>query len=108
MSERNESQDDRESGVAFGEELSDALDAYEYPISLEKLLAEHGDASVDLVDGAEPLREILGPLGEETYESKDGVRQSVLTMVDSDAVGREEYSDRGDSTDLGDESDESV
>ncbi|MFD1589126.1 hypothetical protein ACFR9U_19280 [Halorientalis brevis] len=108
MSERNESQDDRESGVAFGEELADALDAYEYPISLEELLAEHGDASVDLVDGSEPLREILGPLGEETYESKGGVRQSVLTMVDSDAVGREGYSDRGDSTDLDDESDESV
>lgn len=108
MSDSNDGEDDRESGVTFSDELSDALDAYEYPISLEELLADHGDATVDLVDGSEPLNEILGPLGAETYDSKDGVRQSVYTMVDSDAVGREGYSDRGDSTDLGDDTDESV
>jgi hypothetical protein len=37
----------------------------------------------------------MEPVEEKTYQDADGVRQDIFNFVGSDAVGRENYSDRG-------------
>jgi hypothetical protein len=84
----------REQGVEFGS-LDDELAAADYPMSKEELLERHGDRELELEDGSQTLREVLEPLGETTFESADDVKQSVMSMVSDEAIGRKKYSDRG-------------
>lgn len=95
------SDDDRESGVAFGD-LAEALEAHEYPADLEELLAEHGDATVGLESGDRTFAEVMEPMREAddgtTFESADEVRQAVFNLVGDEAVGRRGYTDRGGSS----------
>lgn len=100
-SESDASVDTRKLGVEFGE-LTEELASHDYPATGEELVAAYGDYELDLPGGSETFREILGKRRSETgddedirFESADEVQQSVLNMVDSDAVGREGYSDRG-------------
>lgn len=90
--------DSREMGVEFGN-LREELSTEEYPIGREALLEEYGESEIETESGSQSLQSILGGQEEETgtheYESADAVEQSVLNMVGSGAVGREEYSDRG-------------
>lgn len=90
-------QDDREGGIDFGE-ADDALAAASYPLTLDELLADHGDAELTMGDEITTLREVLEPLGEEEYESAEEVRQAVFNMVDREAVGRQRYTDRGEAS----------
>ena len=83
----------RRVGVEFGA-LDQRLETHDYPTSTAELLEAHGDVEVGLQNGTEPLSEILGLLGDETYRSADGVRRDVVTLVGEDAVGRKHYSDR--------------
>ncbi|WP_049971690.1 DUF5789 family protein [Haladaptatus cibarius] len=85
--------EDREMGVELGE-LADKLDEHDYPASSDDLVEEYGDYEIEYSNGSERFEEVIGPLNE-TYESADGVRQSILNMADSEAVGRQRYSDRG-------------
>lgn len=105
----SEPDDDRQHGVAFGD-LNADLTREEYPVSKTDLVAAHGDREIDLPDGSTTLREAI-----EGYEPVDGefedaeaVRAAVLNMVDSDAVGRENYSDRGGESEATDDPEESV
>lgn len=97
--------DTREQGVEFGE-LKGELDAHAYPTTGEELLAAYGDFEIGLTGGSTTLGEVLGGRhdeqgGEEVrYESADDVHQSILNMVGSDAVGRENYTDRGGSQEM--------
>lgn len=91
----------REAGVEFGE-LKEKLASHEYPTTGDELVEEYGDFELELPGGSETFGEILGKRrstdGDDDdlqYESPDEVHQMVLTMVGSDAVGREGYSDRG-------------
>jgi len=84
---------ERTLGVDLGE-LSEELDDHEYPVSADDLVEEYGDHEIELENGSETVRSVLGPLNED-YESADDVRQSIVGMVDSEAVGRQRYSDRG-------------
>ena len=86
--------DTREQGVEFGP-LMDDLEAETYPQEKDELLATYGDREVDLQDGAETLNDILGPLGGKTYESAEDVIQDVIGNVSTEAVGRDNYTDRG-------------
>jgi hypothetical protein len=93
--------DTREMGIDFGD-LESELQSLEYPVTREALLEEYGDAEIETSGGSETLQSILGGQEMETsgsesheYESADAVHQSVLNMVGSEAVGREDYSDRG-------------
>ena len=96
--ESNENhEDDREQGIDFGE-ADDAIDAASYPLTLDELLADHGDAELTMGDETTTLREVLGPLGGEEYESAEEVRQAVFNMVDREAVGRQRYTDRGEAS----------
>lgn len=105
----DETDDNREQGVDFGS-LADELERLEYPVENGELLEEYGDRELDLESGSQTLRTVLGPQEGTTYESADGVRQAVFTMVGDGAVGREGYSDRGETgrDDPDDEADESV
>lgn len=103
----DQSEDSREMGVEFGS-LAEELEAEEYPIGKEELLDTYGDEELEMENDTQTLREVLGPLGQDEFGSADEVRQSVLNMVGDEAVGRKNYSDRGDETDVGEEDDESV
>jgi len=87
--------DSRELGVEFGP-LADELAEVEYPIEKEQLLEEYGSYELELEEENITLSEVLGPLGEVTYDSPEEVEQSVIGNVDDEAVGRKHYSDRGD------------
>jgi hypothetical protein len=91
---RNESPDaHREVGVEFGE-LAARLDDHEYPATARELTAAYGEYELRYSGGSEQFSATLGPL-EDTFESADEVRQSVLNGVGQTAVGRKAYTDRG-------------
>lgn len=92
--------DDSETGegVSF-EELGPVLDDVEFPITADELVERHGDVELDRTN-AEPitLEELFDFMGDDTFESEDGVRQMVMAQMPRDSVGRSGYSDRGGST----------
>jgi hypothetical protein len=90
--------EDRQMGIELGE-VNDALESHDYPASAEELTDEYGDREIDLPNGSKTFGEVLEPFENETYESAEEVRQSVFNMIGSEAVGREDYSDRGLATD---------
>ncbi|MFC7770871.1 MULTISPECIES: DUF5789 family protein [Salinirubellus] len=103
----DQNDDSREQGVEFGS-LAEELEEEAYPIGKEELLDTYGDEEIVLEDDTQTLREVLEPLGEDEFESADDVRQSVMTMVGDEAVGRKNYSDRGGETDSPESDEESV
>lgn len=84
----------REHGIEFGTLPAD-LDDESYPLTHERLLSRYGDYEIGLPDSDVPLHEILAPETEQEYENPESVRQTILTLVGADAVGRAGYSDRG-------------
>ena len=93
----DDSEKRREQGVEFGP-LGEELEAESYPVTVEELLGEYGDSTIELEDGSMTLSEVLQVENERTFEDSEAVRQAILAMVDSEAVGRDEYSDRGGTT----------
>ena len=89
---------DREMGVELGD-LNDDLESHEYPASTDELVEKYGDHEFELPGGTETFREALGPLEDESYESAQEVRQMIYNMLGSEAIGREDYSDRGSAPD---------
>lgn len=94
-------EDTREQGIEFGR-LKGELAAHEYPTTGEELLAAYGDFELGLPGGSSTLEEVLGKRhsvewGDDDirYESAEDVHRSIQNMVGSDAVGRENYTDRG-------------
>ena len=89
--------DDRTLGVEFGD-LADDLEAHEYPTTVEELVDEYGDRELELPGGEERFDQVLEPYSQEPdqqFNDVGEVRQAVLNMVGSDAVGQPRYSDRG-------------
>lgn len=91
----------REQGVELGD-LDDDLATHDYPATAQELLDAYGEREIDLVDGTKRFGVVLAPYihetegeDQETFDSAEEVRTAVLNLVGSDAVGREEYSDRG-------------
>lgn len=104
----DDSEESRQQGVELGA-LDGELAAHEYPTDADALVDEYGDFEIDLPGGSQRLEDVLGLVEEDTSEYADAeeVRQAIYTFVGSEAVGREEYSDRGGSTpDEGDDEDE--
>ena len=94
----------REQGIEFGH-LYQALEDHDYPTTRDELVAEYGDHELDTGGGSESFATVLKQLGNETgddqtyqFESAEEVRQAVFNLIGSEAVGRQEYSDRGDTT----------
>lgn len=101
---------DREEGVNFTD-INPVLEGIEYPITMEEFVAQHGDHSIERTN-ADPItvRELFEGTGEDTFESAEEVRQSLLNLMPAESVGRQRYSDRGGSQSNGaeDGGDESV
>lgn len=93
----NDSDDTRQQGIEFGELIGELKDE-SYPLSHETLLSRYGDRELGLFDNQVPLSEVLLPDEEQEYEDMESVKQAVFNMVDDDAIGRKEYSDRGGSS----------
>jgi len=93
QSMRDETDSDREQGVEFGD-LEDDLERQDYPVSTAEILENYGDRTLEFSDGTETLEGVLGPLND-TFQDAGEVKQAIFTMVDSEAVGREGYTDRG-------------
>lgn len=92
--------DDREQGIDFGD-LEDELESHDYPVAKDDLVEEYGDRELDLPEGSTTFGEILDGYEptDGDFESADDVRSAVMNMVGDDAVGPEDYSDRGTGTD---------
>jgi Ca2+-binding EF-hand superfamily protein len=86
---------DREEGVDFTD-LVPVLEELTYPVTKSEFVEEHGDRTIDRTN-AEPIsvRALYEDMGEETFESTEAVRQSILNYMPRDSVGRARYSDRG-------------
>lgn len=99
------SDDTRTRGVELGP-LADDLESESYPMETAEVIDEYGDRDLELQEGDATVRDLLEPQGETTYDSAREVKQSLLNMVGTDALGRDGYSDRGVGT-RGEEEDES-
>jgi hypothetical protein len=67
---------------------------HSYPATTTELIADYGDSEITLPNGTETVGEILGRMGDETYENSEAVSQALLTGVSHKAIGRRFYSDR--------------
>lgn len=91
----SESPQRRESGVDFGA-LEEELESHDYPSTGEELVDQYGTETLGLPNGETTFGDVLqGYRSNDQFESAYEVRQAVFTMVGTDAVGREQYSDRG-------------
>jgi hypothetical protein len=87
---------DRTEGVDFTD-VDPILEDASYPITVDDLVSEHGDATVERTN-ADPIsiRDLLGEMdGDTSFESADGARETMLTMMPQDSVGEPGQSDRG-------------
>ncbi|PSP54941.1 hypothetical protein BRC82_08045 [Halobacteriales archaeon QS_1_67_19] len=98
--------DDRELGLDFSN-VEDDLESEDYPVSADELLDRYGDREIGMSGGSESFREVLVTGGDETFESPDEVKQTVLNRVSQNAVGRKGYTDRGAGSAEGEQDDES-
>ncbi|MFB6166128.1 MAG: hypothetical protein ABEJ31_13285 [Haloarculaceae archaeon] len=88
---------DREEGVNFTD-LDPVLEDLSYPISTAEFVAQHGGHTIERTN-ADPItvEDVFEGTGEDTYEDPEELRQAILTFMPADSVGRDHYSDRGDS-----------
>jgi hypothetical protein len=107
MTDEDPENESREQGIEFGD-LKSKLDDADYPLTNEELVEQYGDETLELPNGERTLAETIDPLpDDQKYEEPFEVEQAVMNMVDSEAVGREGYSDRGAAVDTDyDEADE--
>ncbi|MFC5971040.1 hypothetical protein ACFPYI_06805 [Halomarina salina] len=94
--------DDRTHGVTFENFDPEDID---YPISTDDLRDEYGDVTLDLQGDETTIGAVLQGY-EDEIQNPDDLRQAVMTMLSDDAVGREDYSDRGSTEESGQEHDE--
>lgn len=99
----NDTDHSREHGIEFGS-LAEDLEAASYPLSQETLLDQFGDRELELVGDPVTLREVLSPQDDREYADAESVQQAVVSMVGDEAIGRENYSDRGGSAENIDDS----
>ena len=91
----NESADDsRTLGVELGD-LEEELENEQYPISKKELLEKYGDETLEFESGSETLRAVLEPYGDAEFTGVDDIHQSILGMVDAEAVGERKQTERG-------------
>jgi len=70
------------------------IDALEFPITTDEIIANHGDHELELQRGTERVGEVLERLGTEEFDGPEDVRLSVRSAVGHKAIGRRFYSDR--------------
>lgn len=88
--------DDRTEGIDFND-VDPILEDLSYPVTIDELVSEHGDATLERTN-ADPIsiRNLLGGMdGDTSFESAEGARETMLTMMPQDSVGEPGQSDRG-------------
>jgi hypothetical protein len=85
-------------GVDFTD-LNPVLEEVSYPVTTDELREQYGDTELGRTN-ADPitLKKLFDYMGDETFESPDGVRQQILSQMPRNSEGRPNYSDRGGST----------
>ena len=73
---------------------TDVFTDHSYPATTSEVISEYGDNEIQLPNGTETVGEILGRLGEETFDDPEAVREALLGGVSHKAIGRRFYSDR--------------
>ena len=91
----SEEETERTEGVDFSD-VQPIFEKISYPITKSELVEQYGDQEIDRTN-ADPItiRELLEPMGEDTFESDQEVQQGLLNMMPMDSEGRQRYSDRG-------------
>jgi len=74
--------------------LDERMGAQSYPATTEEVIEEYGELELELPNGDERLGDVLDRLGSETFERPEDVRLAAISAVSSNAIGRENYSDR--------------
>ncbi|CAI48451.2 uncharacterized protein NP_0720A [Natronomonas pharaonis DSM 2160] len=74
--------------------VEERIDAHSYPATTEELVEEYGDLELELPNGEETFGDALGRLGETTFEDAEDARLAAYSAVSSNAIGRQNYSDR--------------
>jgi len=89
---------DREEGVEFGD-VDPVLQDLSYPISKAEFVEQQGDLAVERTNSSPiAVRDLFEGTGDDTFESPDELRQSMLNLMPHETVGRQRYSDRGGKT----------
>ncbi|MHB9287486.1 hypothetical protein ACKVMT_10680 [Halobacteriales archaeon Cl-PHB] len=85
----------RVEGVDFSA-IDPVLEDVSYPIAKSAFAEQYGDRTVERTS-ADPIAvaELFSGTGDDTFESPEEVRQTVLNLMPADSVGRPHYSDRG-------------
>ncbi|MEF8806939.1 DUF5789 family protein [Natronomonas sp.] len=74
--------------------VEDAIDAHSYPATAEELVDEYGDLELETPNGTETFGDALECLGNTTFADAEEARLGAYSAVSSDAIGRQNYSDR--------------
>jgi molybdopterin converting factor small subunit len=80
--------------MRFMANVDEQLDAHSYPTTTAELVEAYGEQELELADGSETFGEVVGRLGEQTFEDAEEVRLTAYSAVSEGAVGRQNYSDR--------------
>lgn len=70
------------------------FEEYSYPLTSEQLIEAVGDDEINHPKGRERLADVFDRPGAETFDCAEDVRLTLLSALDSGAVGRKGYSDR--------------
>jgi len=73
---------------------TEQLKNHEYPATTEELIEAYGETELVLPNGTESLGEVLGRLGNDTFESAADAHMAAYGAVSSKGIGRKYYSDR--------------
>lgn len=86
---------DRNQGVNLAD-IDALLEDVAFPVTAGELVDRHGERTIERTN-ADPisLRELLEPVADETFGTPDDVSQMLMSLMPTESVGRERYSDRG-------------
>lgn len=89
---------DRVEGVDFTD-INPILEDLEYPITADEIVERYGDRELERTN-ADPIsiEELFDYMGDNTFESEEGLRTMILGQMPRDTEGRTNYSDRGGSS----------
>jgi hypothetical protein len=80
MTDDRSTVDERAQGGELNE-LDEALEAHDYPITPDELIESHGDYRIESSGGSKSIEEIFAPIDDDTYDSAEEVRDRVLELL---------------------------
>ncbi|MFD1598013.1 hypothetical protein [Halobellus rarus] len=77
--------------------LASLEDELTFPIDQDSVIKQVGAAEIQAPDAqeTETVSTIIGPLGQETYDSADELYTTIIGNVSEEYIGRKFYDDRG-------------